>query len=135
MEWNLFTTEIFRIQSTFSMRSSISLCNHLCCRFCWIYFCFFFIPLVGKYKYISSHSSSSDIYAHKIIIMTIGQFIDLMNSHLLLCMLFFYLYPLLCFAPSFGMDKWWKPFSSFLNFISIQVSIYTINEPNKQTNK
>lgn len=34
-------------------------------------------------RFISSHSSSSDIYAHKIIIMTIGQFIEMMNSHLL----------------------------------------------------
>lgn len=34
-------------------------------------------------RFISSHSSSSDIYAHKIIIMTIGEFIEMMNSHLL----------------------------------------------------
>lgn len=95
-------------------------------------------------RFISSHSSSSDIYAHKIIIMTIGQFIEMMNSHLLfegvrafVCVCVFYPPTLLC--SWFGVDKWWKPFSSFLNFISIQLGIYTINEltnqPNKQTNE
>lgn len=48
-----------------------------------------------------------------------------------------FFYPPTVACPSFGVDKWRKPFSSFLNFISIQLGIYTINEltnqPTKQT--
>lgn len=75
MAWNLFRTEISLFNLYFQCVRQIH-CDHLCFGF------FFGFSFLGV-KFISLDSSSSDIYAHKITIMTIGQFIEMMNSHLL----------------------------------------------------